>query len=779
MGELSLVEPDIVPGEPQWIQPTLRKTEGRDPIGLQTITIDRIMPVLVPGILALSRRARYFSFYCFLLQEYQQHRQTPTNSALSQFIKAREYEYALAVQMCPRGCGEISSGVVGKQAVGPMVRRSTGQFARGESVESELGGYGLYYRTPLRDMGLVAPKGTPISDGVTPVDVIVPGSPAELLADAFRSAISETRYYQHYMRSLESIPADVLVELAGHACLCRLPEFQEEQRLLRDALLTYVTPGAQSSVAQRRQSFALFLYLLRSYPAIAVDDGAFRKAIWDSFLPMLEERGILAQSLAQWAALVGKEYMQEGLSSLWSEFCRLGLATQPADGFSNHELEMFLRERLASARRLSLPNNQVDYTGDMQALEFADHVAEATVNTHLEELRQWAATHNTVISGLALLLILYSRLPDAETASRKWVEIGSMDSRQNPGLLVLGHQLSEQLNTVATVAELLSWLTRRYIIMSHENIAYSKLPEFTFPFRWEHGRLRFYNLDSGRVGLTDILSDPRLRWISALAPVRNYIALLTAIGECWSERYLPAEKMITLTSTLFSHFICSKDVDGYYSSLDQETQQRVVATLNADVRGLAAALAYCALAPTTKWSSYIFDWQPFLILGLQDNLITANTIAQEFVTRASGKTVSTREIDERLYWAAFYENDQHWCERLKEDFDLEKVEFSLDRMATGIGGHLVVEGMSDPLNDPRLVILVRKLLNYKRANHVVISLPQGRLSIELSRPLLGKVAGSYIESDAPITRELIQRLETSGSGWSAMLPVADKLSAHM
>jgi hypothetical protein len=39
------------PGAPHWIQPALNVTPGRDPLGLQTITLDRIMPRLLPGIL--------------------------------------------------------------------------------------------------------------------------------------------------------------------------------------------------------------------------------------------------------------------------------------------------------------------------------------------------------------------------------------------------------------------------------------------------------------------------------------------------------------------------------------------------------------------------------------------------------------------------------------------------------------------------------------------------------------------------------------------------------
>ncbi len=86
-------------GEPRWIESSLQVTAGRDPLGLQTITIDRIMPRLVPGILGLSRRARYFSFYPFLLWEYREHQMQASNDALSVFVKAREYEYALAVQL--------------------------------------------------------------------------------------------------------------------------------------------------------------------------------------------------------------------------------------------------------------------------------------------------------------------------------------------------------------------------------------------------------------------------------------------------------------------------------------------------------------------------------------------------------------------------------------------------------------------------------------------------------------------------------------------------------
>jgi hypothetical protein len=161
---------------PRWIKPTFHRTPGMDPLGLQSITIDRIMPALVPGILALSRRARYFSFYPFLIDELKRRDRTATQEELSSFIKHREYELSLAVNLCPR-CGGTATGAVGSSTTSPKVHRGDQEFPRQESVKSFLGGYGLYYRTPMQVLGLVAPKGEYVSgkDVPLPRDHIRPG----------------------------------------------------------------------------------------------------------------------------------------------------------------------------------------------------------------------------------------------------------------------------------------------------------------------------------------------------------------------------------------------------------------------------------------------------------------------------------------------------------------------------------------------------------------------------------------------------------------------------
>src|SRR5258708_11162851 len=278
-----------VAGFPEWIKPWLNVKAGRDPLGLQTITIDRIMPQLLPGILALSQRARYFSFYPFLLAEYQAHKLHPTNNALSTFVKAREYEYGLAVQLCPKGCGSRWSAVVGKERVEPAVKSGIDPLPRGESVQSFLGGYGLYYRSPLIDLQVVAPLGTQLATTPTPVDVLRQDEWVTALARHFGSAIRDTVYYRQYFWGTGPIPVAVLREYAEAACLCRWSESPAEQEAIRNTLFISRAKWIKDAVEQRRRSFALFLRVLTALPTAGLNEGAFRQAVIDHACPHLSD----------------------------------------------------------------------------------------------------------------------------------------------------------------------------------------------------------------------------------------------------------------------------------------------------------------------------------------------------------------------------------------------------------------------------------------------------------------------------------------------------------
>ena len=81
-------------------------------------------------------------------------------------------------------------------------------------------------------------------------------------------------------------------------------------------------------------------------------------------------------------------------------------------------------------------------------------------------------------------------------------------SAWQPSIAALFGGLSSHLEGSPSVGETLWWLVSRFVIPVHERIAYSKLPEFTFRFRWEDGLLRFYDHGVGRFPLAAIRNEP-------------------------------------------------------------------------------------------------------------------------------------------------------------------------------------------------------------------------------------------------------------------------------
>ena len=55
--------------------------------------------------------------------------------------------------------------------------------------------------------------------------------------------------------------------------------------------------------------------------------------------------------------------------------------------------------------------------------------------------------------------------------------------------------VNRRLAAGPTVSEMLAWTIDNFIVSVHETVAMGKLPNSTFRFFWEHGRLRF--VDNG------------------------------------------------------------------------------------------------------------------------------------------------------------------------------------------------------------------------------------------------------------------------------------------
>ncbi|GLY99652.1 hypothetical protein Acsp02_69050 [Actinoplanes sp. NBRC 103695] len=519
--------PGTVVGEvstPRWIAASLRENEGRDPLGLQTTTQDRLMPLLLPGILELSRRARYFAFHAFLLDEYKGRRLPADGKSLATFIRRREWELGIAVQRCPNECGSSPVGARRLSDVGA----GPGPFPRGESVESSFGGYGLYYRSPLIELGIVARAGTMLGEQPIPIDVLRSTDRARRLAATFRSAVEGTEYYRRFMWTSDPVPAAAIDEYAGVACLCRLRERPDERDAVHDAIFgsdppaaredDEVAPGVSAALdggaVQRRRSVGHYLSLVAADPNVPWSGHAYRDALWSYPQPRSDGHALVA---GQWAALIAKDIWQEVICSVWSQFCRAGLARSRdlGRGLTHAEVRDVASNMIGGppAWDSSYPTTAIAASLETAALTVPDRDGEDidVATASMDTLRWLTAGLDTATSAIVVLLELTRRTEGR--ADPGWVRASRVRSAWQPSVAEVLAAVGEHLDGQPSLGETLWWLVSRFVVPVHERIAYSKLPDFTFRFRWEEGLLRFYDHGIERFPLAAIRADP-LSWIT-------------------------------------------------------------------------------------------------------------------------------------------------------------------------------------------------------------------------------------------------------------------------
>ena len=159
---------------------------------------------------------------------------------------------------------------------------------------------------------------------------------------------------------------------------------------------------------------------------------------------------------------------------------------------TRRELRAFIRERLAASSSFDLGDTSVSWRPDLPLGELRAELLAVTGGWDWEQTRAWTSRENTAMSGLASLLWFEAHVPVPGTAPGPWEWVALQDSEHNFGLRRALTAVRGELATEPTVGEALEWALRLFVVGPHEVIAYTKLPESTFRFCWEEGRLRFY-----------------------------------------------------------------------------------------------------------------------------------------------------------------------------------------------------------------------------------------------------------------------------------------------
>jgi hypothetical protein len=502
----------------QWTEALYRPSGGQDHLGLGSVSSDRILPLLAPGINVLTPHPRYWSFYTFLLDEFWSRDLPRTRKALSDFYLPRECIFSIGAQLCDRP-EHSSSGaygqVIGSQKTAPLVAHDLAEYdPHFAYIGNDLGGYGYYYAAAIASMGLISPA---IPAAGLPVDAPTPEG--KIVAQAFRDAISDTTYYREYFNDdTRLVPVEVVRDYIRLACLCQLRIDQAPDRsLLHDV---YLHGGDLDAAEARRETLRMMVDLAVQTDGHPLTEDRFRRLVYfraDGEGAVFQPSPATVATARRWRLLQAREYFSYAALRLWRHVCLWGSGETDGGRFGvpmgvlwSHVDACLDSSSLADVLHVDTPR----FTGDTrisELLQWLDHLAtddlddpwqiDGVINEHaLYRVGTAAPERDAVVPAmLFILLLLSARLGSPALAARfeKDWDLVRFGGVRRLGLDRFLRHVRRRSMAGATLRDMARWIMQDYVLRQHDRVGASKLRDGdTFRFRQVGDRLRFMRFDA-------------------------------------------------------------------------------------------------------------------------------------------------------------------------------------------------------------------------------------------------------------------------------------------
>ena len=493
---------------PRWTRPMYQPATGMDHLGLASVSQDRILRALSPGINVLTIHPRYWSIYLWLLTEFWDREDLgKTRVNWGRFIKPRERIIVAAILSCPVHGADIPE-VAGKLRLRrELAEHPAAVDPQAPYLKNPRGGYPIY-ASAIAQLGLI------LQEGDAPeIKCDVPTPEGRRVGLALRDWVKPTTYYRkHLADDRTPVPISVVSELSERICLCRL-QAGPDHPLLQDAFLH---AGNPIEAAARRASLRLVCDLWSGANDEPIEPWDFRQLIYfrrdarqRSYRPSNDE---LARTARRWRLYQHREFAawtcnrwlrHLSLYGLASDGDRVPLSfeqvlgTVDAADFSALAAGMELEDPgLSGASPVqdlfdwvqsgAKAKRDLDTEWDVHA-----PLSEENLADYLWDLDR---TGEDVTAALLSLLVLCGvrlwsrRYPLQLPEDWSLVRAGG-NRRLSSDRLVT--DLRFHISANSTISQTGRWFLEHYVIRQHHRVALGKLPDDTFRLRLEAGRIRF------------------------------------------------------------------------------------------------------------------------------------------------------------------------------------------------------------------------------------------------------------------------------------------------
>jgi hypothetical protein len=303
---------------PYWTEQIYKHETGEDFLGLRSVSAN-ITGFLIPGVITITPRARYYSFYAWCLTEYRKNQSN--NISFSRFIKRREQIFALANLVYEQQSGiDGTAGLIGKIRLSRHLNenREGGQIPLNadDYLQAPNGGFNQYSGV-FQNLGIT----TQSEDGD---DDFLITNKCLLLSEKFSDSISNTKYYKERNRFdiAEKISLDTLEEY-GDRCFLSNLKIGDDREAIEEILFAYdqCDSAMEEPIQNMAGTFGLLLEMAKL--DLPLSDALFRQHIlygryedYGEFSPSKE----LTDLLNCWQVFQLRELYNHALYEIWIFF---------------------------------------------------------------------------------------------------------------------------------------------------------------------------------------------------------------------------------------------------------------------------------------------------------------------------------------------------------------------------------------------------------------------------------------------------------------------------
>lgn len=449
---------------PDWNKPGTFSA-GRDPLGLQAASV-RLYTDLLPGLTNVTNRLRYFSFYCWVVRQFELSRHTLDEGRWRIFIRRAEAVYALACQI---GDNVNALGMAGSLWAAKHVdvgnafdftEWTDGPGQDNQYLKASRGNFGQFYVASMQQMGmLIATRER--------VQAVTPDHGLEL-ADAFERACPDA--CKRLLAAIETggVSRDDCIAISDEAHPAYLDPGSEEGRLL----LRYLRgERADDPTALARR--ATLWNVLNIVERTGIEDatGLRRELYVQDNIGTVAEKS-LAGNLTGWRAYFVNELCHIALEVL------LNALTYRINVTTGSNPDTLSREIASKALRAADAATPLAAVADVRRL--AGLALEHEAGVELAQIAVAAEDPNKkqLRGAVDLLLSLWHRW-SADVTMARILAGATTAGRSAAGIFRLLDAMTDRPTLDALAA-----LIRRFIIGNHLLIAGEKLAGGTYTYRF-------------------------------------------------------------------------------------------------------------------------------------------------------------------------------------------------------------------------------------------------------------------------------------------------------